>query len=157
MQVGNTTKGATMPRVLPWVLSAGMIGVLAAGAHCQSRAAQDAFYTIDTPKVTLAPGAEGRVRIRFVAREGYHWNEEFPARLEVTEAPGLEVSKTRYTSASGDFRVESGVGVLEVPVQVAPGGPPSRVVRARADFSVCNDKECRIFKGVRLEVPVDVR
>lgn len=146
-----------MTRASPMLLLGGWLVVLATGAHCQSRAAEEGFYTIETPRVALAPGAEGRARIRFVAREGYHWNEEFPARLEVTEAPGLEVSKTRYTSASRDFQVESGVGVLEIPVKVAPDGPPSRVVRARADFSVCNDKECRIFKEIRLEVPVDVR
>ncbi len=146
-----------MTGVSPVVLLGGWLVLLATGAHCQSRAAEEGFYTIETPRVALAPGAEGQVRIRFVAREGYHWNEEFPARLEVTEAPGLEVSKTRYSSASRDFQVESGTGVLEVPVRAAPGGPPSRALRARADFSVCNDKECRIFKGIRLEVPVDVR
>lgn len=145
-----------MGRASLGVLLGGWLVVLAVGAHCQSRAAEEGFYTLETPRVSVASGSEGRVRVRFVAREGYHWNEEFPARLEVTEAAGLEVPKTRFTSASGDFRVESGVGVLEIPLKAAADGPSSRVVRARADFSVCNDKECRIFKGIRLEVPVDV-
>lgn len=144
-----------MPRV--WFLFLGVLAALATGWHCQSRAAEDGFYTIEAPRVALAPGAEGRARIRFVAREGYHWNEEFPARLDVQESEGIEVTKTRYSSVSGDFQVESGVGVLEIPLKVAPDGPPSRVLRVRVDFSVCNDKECRIFKGIRLEVPVDVR
>ncbi len=145
-----------MPRVSYGVLLAGALVTLGASVRCQSRAAEEGFYTIESPRVTLTRGAEGRVRVRFVARQGYHWNEEFPARLEVLEASGLEVSRTRFTSASKDFQVEAGAGVLEIPVRAADEGPASRTLRAQADFSVCNDKECRIFKGVRLEVGVDV-
>lgn len=146
-----------MSRALCGVLLVAALGSISMVSGCQGRAAEGGFYTIEVPKVAVAPGAEGRARIRFVARAGYHWNEEFPARLEVLEAQGIELAKTRFSSGSGDFLVEDGMGILEIPLKAAGEGSSSRVIRAQADFSVCNDKECRIFKGIRLEVPVDVR
>lgn len=148
--------GLSVPRLSFAGLMGAALLLFATGARCKGRAAQEAFYTIEAPRVTLGQETKGRARIRFVARKGYHWNEEFPARLDILEAIGLEVPKKRFLASAKDFQVESGAGVLEIPLEVASEGPPSSVIRAAADFSVCNDKECRIFKGIALEVQVDV-
>ena len=132
----------------------GMMLIVAGMASCREEAAPDALYRIEAPPVTLPQGGEGVASVRFVAQSGYHWNEEFPAKVEIQEAPGLEVPKKRFASA--DIASKQGTGVLAIPLKAASQGAPRRVVRATADFSVCNQDECRIFKGVRLEVPVDV-
>lgn len=133
------------------ILMAILAGSLAA---CQGRAA-GSEYRIETGAEPLAPGAEGRVSLRFVPREGYHWNEEFPARLRIQEAQGVKPLRETFSGADQDFHSRDGVGVLEVPVLSSEAGDGR--VKALADFSICNAQECRVFKQVPVEVPVQVR
>ncbi|HOU52500.1 MAG TPA: hypothetical protein PLQ97_01025 [Myxococcota bacterium] len=113
-------------------------------------------YRIETGAAgPLVAGSEGRVSLRFVPREGYHWNEEFPARLRVQEAQGVQPLRESFSAADQDFHSEGGVGVLDVPVAASKTGDGK--VKALADFSICNAQECRVFKQVPVEVPVQVR
>lgn len=109
-------------------------------------------YYIESPPVTLMVGSEGHLQVKFHGRNGYHWNEEFPAKFEVMQAPQLELGKERFTAE--DFLAQGGVGVLEIAVKAQEQG--QKVLRGSADFSVCNEKECRIFRGITVEVLVDV-
>lgn len=111
------------------------------------------FYRIESPPVELKQGIEGKARIRFVAAEGYHWNAEYPARFQVVDAGGLTVPGKNLDRKH--FRDEGGVGVLALTLKGAASAPTH--LRGSASFSVCNPKECRILKGVEVEVPVHVR
>jgi len=129
--------------------------LLGTAAACRQPGGGGQEYRIETLAEPLAAGAEGRVSLRFVPREGYHWNEEFPARLRVQEAQGVKPGRETFSSADEDFHSRDGVGVLEMPVS-APQAGEGRV-KALADFSICNAQECRVFKQVPVEVSVQVR
>lgn len=117
------------------------------------RQGDDVFYRIETPPVELRPGTGGKALIRFVAADGYHWNAEYPARFRVADAGGLTVAIRDLDRKH--FRDEAGVGVLALPVK---GAMAARTrMKGTASFSVCNPKECRILKGIEVEVPVHVR
>ena len=114
-----------------------------------------ALYAIEAPAVSAKVGESTTARIRFAPRQGYHWNEEFPARVRVAENPSAVLAKAEFTSGGNDFQVESGTGVLPVAVTGKVAGKTT--IKATADFSMCNKDECRIFKGVAVEVPIDVQ
>lgn len=127
------------------------VGLLAA---CQGRPT-GSEYRIEAPNTPLAADAEGRIALRFVPRDGYHWNEEFPARLRIQEAQGVTPLRETFSAANQDFQSREGAGVLEIPV--APPRAGEGWMKALADFSICNAQECRIFKQVPVEVPIQVR
>jgi hypothetical protein len=114
-----------------------------------------ALYAIEAPAVSAKVGESATARIRFAPRQGYHWNEEFPARVRIAENPSAVPKKAEFTSSGNDFHVDSGAGVLPIPVTGKTAGKTA--IKATADFSMCNKDECRIFKGVAVEVPIDVQ
>ena len=122
---------------------------------CSQGKREGPLYRIEAPVVEVGPGAGAAAKIRFLPAPGFHWNTKFPAAFRVESSGGLKAERERYQASSGDFKVESGQAELEVPVK--PAGPGKYVLEGKADFSVCNDKECHIFKGIRVEVPVHVR
>ncbi len=131
--------------------------VLAAAWGCKDGAASDkgAWYRIDAAAVTLAPGADGAAQVKFVPRDGYHWNPEFPARLKVSDPGTVRAERTDFSMSNGDFQDQGGTGVLAIPVTAQAAG--TTALKAQADFSVCSAKECRIFKQVAVEVPIHVQ
>jgi len=130
---------------------------MAAAWGCRDGSAADAgaWYRIDAAAVTVAPGASGVAQVKFVPREGYHWNPEFPAKLKVSDLGTVRAERTDFSLSNGDFRDQGGTGVLSIPVAAQAAG--TTALKAVADFSVCNDKECRIFKQVAVEVPIHVQ
>jgi len=112
------------------------------------------WYNIDIPSVKIAPGADAAVLVRFIPREGYHWNPEFPARLKLSDPGSVKTPKADFSLSDGDFKDDSGVGALSI--QVAAQAAGQTALKGVADFSICNDKECRIFKKIAVEVPIDV-
>lgn len=124
--------------------------VLAAGC---GEDGDESFYRIESPPMHLAMGTIGEVRIRFVAKKGYHWNGEYPARFEITGDGGLKSEKTLLKK--NDFRKDGDAGLLPLTVTGVKGG--ETLFRGKASFSVCNPKECRIFRGIEVKVPVRVQ
>ena len=114
-----------------------------------------AFYRVDAPAVAVASGQKGEARVRFVPREGYHWNDEFPAKARVTDAGGLRLDRAEFTQGGGDFKAEGEAGVLPLPLSAPAAG--SATLKGTADFSMCQKKECRVFRAVPFEVSVHVQ
>lgn len=128
----------------------------AGGWACQKGGdANAAWYRVEVPALTLATGAQGSAAVRFVPREGYHWNGEFPAKAKVADPGTATLAKADFSASGGDFQDQGGTGVLAIPVTAGAAGPTA--LKGVADFSVCNDKECRIFKQVAIEVPLNVQ
>lgn len=113
----------------------------------------DGAFRIEAAPVTVAAGAKADALVKFVPGPGLHWNTEFPAKVQVTDPGSLQVDKTQFTP--GDFQEQGGAGVLGIPVSGKAAGE-GRLV-AKADFSMCTAKECRIFKGIPIEVPIHVQ
>lgn len=128
-----------------------LLALLAAAAGC----AKGDPYTIETPAASLAAGAAGHAEIRFVPGPGFKWNDEFPARVKVTDAGAAQVGKPSFAQADGDFTVGCGIGSLRIPVSAGAAG--TTALKGTADFSMCNDDECRIFRAVPIEIALQVR
>ena len=140
-----------------WMLVVPWLACLGFGCKDSGSASADpaALYAVETSPVSVQAGGTASAQIRFAPRQGYHWNEEFPARVRVADNPALTLAKTEFKSGGTDFQVADGAGVLPIPVTGKTAGKTA--LKATADFSMCNKDECRIFKGIAVEVPVDVQ
>jgi hypothetical protein len=145
-----TARAVQRTAAMATVVVLAMLGGCKGGGAAESTA----WYRIDARELTLAPGAQGSALVRFIPRDGYHWNPEFPARLKVSDAGSVKASKVDFSLSNGDFLDEGGTGALTIPVAAQAAG--ATALKGLADFSVCNDKECRIFKQIAVEVPIDV-
>jgi hypothetical protein len=143
--VPGFTRTGGSARMLP------LLALLALAAGC----AKGDPYAIETPAATLAAGAAGHAEIRFLPGAGFKWNDEFPARLKIADAGTARVAKPSFAQADGDFTVGDGIGSLRIPVTAGAAG--TTALKGTADFSVCNDDECRIFRAVPIEIPLEVR
>jgi len=136
---------ALAARTLPaWLLL-----VLAVGCG------QGTPYTIEVTPASMAAGASAAAEVRFVPGAGFKWNDEFPARLKVVDAGTAKVSRPAFAQADGDFKDRGGVGSLRIDVTAGTAG--ATALRTTADFSMCNPDECRIFRAIPIEIPVEVR
>lgn len=137
-----------------WTIAVAVVaacGVL--GCRSASGGDTGALYRVEAAPVTVQTGTPGTASLRFVPREGYHWNEEFPAKVRLSESASVSLPKAEY--ATEDFKAESGTGVLAMAVQGKATGDAA--LKGTADFSMCNANECRIFKGIQVEVPIHVQ
>ena len=134
-----------------------MVVIIAGLTGCKNDAPSKdvSLYRIETPAASVAVGTRGEAFLRFVPIDGYHWNEEFPAKVRLSESVGVVPERTEFSSGNSDFRAENGIGVL--PIALAGKDAGTGHVKVVADFSMCNSKECRIFKGIATEIGVEVR
>jgi hypothetical protein len=80
----------------------------------------------------------GKLELTLEARGGYHVNQDYPIRVDVTAAPGLKLDKTSLgrTDAT-QFTEEKAAFALPFS---APGG--SYDLTATVDFAVCTKETC---------------
>ena len=143
-----------MARQSGWLLMVLIVTGLS-GCKNDSTGKDVPLYRIETSLSSVAVGAHGETLLRFVPADGYHWNDEFPAKVRLSETVGVVADRTEFSSGGGDFRVENGTGLL--PIALAGKDFGTGRVKTLADFSMCNQKECRIFKGIATEINVEVR
>ncbi len=123
------------------------------GASGGPAASSGSDYTIEAAPVKASVNGKVDAVVRFKPAAGLHWNEEFPAKLKVTDPGSVKADKDLFPT--GDFKVDAGAGSLAIGLTAGAAGRTT--VKAAADFSMCTEKECRIFKGIPIEVSVDVQ
>lgn len=132
------------------------VSAVAAVVACgRTPEAQDKLYRIEVEQVSVRAGGTASPTVRFVPSHGFHWNEEFPAKVRVGDAGGVVPVQAEYRQSAGDFKVSDGAGVLSLKFETTSPGP--KAVKLLADFSMCDEKTCQIYRGVSVEVPIDVQ
>jgi hypothetical protein len=124
---------------------AAVAGVAVGAAEAPVAAAASDKFTVASAPVELKAGAAGAAKIVFTPAKGYHWNKEYPAKLEF-ESPGDQVTlpKTQFNQLKGDF--EASDTQASVAVAMTAKGAGSETLKAAAKLSVCNDTTCLIEK-----------
>ncbi|HOE81495.1 MAG TPA: hypothetical protein PK329_00805 [Myxococcota bacterium] len=108
-------------------------------------------YTIDAAPVTLAKA--GKAEVVFSPGAGYKWNAEFPAKLTVVDKGGLTVEQTAYSRE--DFIVDGDSAKVSIELSGENSGKTN--LKMTANFSVCTDEVCRIFREIPIEIAVTVQ
>lgn len=98
-------------------------------------------------------GQAGESVIEITPKPGYKMNLDFPSRLKLTEHAGLTPAKD--TLAKDDAEVTEKAIKFKVSHTCDKAGQYK--VSGLTDFSVCNDKACKLIRGEKVAWTVDVK
>lgn len=117
------------------------------------------FYDLTVAPVALGKGATGALRVVITAKEGLHWNDEFPARLSVDagETPLVRFAKTEVKKGDAEIVVSSAKDRVELSLPIAAKDVGEGSLSAKLNFSLCTDKTCHIFRNRDVVASVTVR
>lgn len=122
--------------------------------------------------VKISPGQSIEVKIPIVISPEYHIQANpaaapqlIPTTVELTPAPGIDVSKARYPKGKPyrqqgtpvELSVYSGSFEVVVPLKSAPSAKPGPMrLSGKLRFQACNDKICFFPENVPLELNIQI-
>ena len=128
---------------------------LASAAHAQEASdlaaplAQDApEYTLTVKPVALKVGKPGAVEVVITSKGTWHWNKDFPAKLELAAA---NTTIERPVLKQPDFTVTTTTVGATFTVTATQAGASQGTLTGKLGF--CDDKVC-VTKKVELPVSV---
>ena len=110
-------------------------------------ALSDAGYRVTVTNAMVNVGAEGSVRVKVDAGDGFKCNASYPHKIVDIAAEGVEAPKTVTGNVSPDGRV------IAYAVPVRPTQEGVHTVAGEIRFQVCNDSGC-FLKKVPLQATV---
>jgi hypothetical protein len=126
------------------------VTVATAKAHADGK-----HYALDVSAPgTVVVGGTGALQVVLVAKDGYHINDEFPYKLQMSAEPrGVVAFETSELSRKDGTYTKTGAH-FNAKFVGARGGVAK--IGGTMALSVCTKKECVIDK-IDVEVPVTVR
>ncbi len=117
---------------------------LGAGAHIDGK-----NFKIDATAGDCKAGAECLVTVKLEALGDYHINKEYPYKIKVAEAPGVEFlgsdagGKNVFSKGAGDFKLDGEkTGTMTIKFKPAKAG--SVTVNGTYKMSVCSALNCQL-------------
>ena len=113
----------------------------------------EAPYKIRFVTKPAAPGKESATTIEITPLDGYKMNKDFPTSLNVDGTAGAATPKLKF--ATGDAEItEQRVGFT---VGFTPKNAGALAMTGTTNFSVCNERTCKLFRGEKLAWEVSVK
>ena len=98
-------------------------------------------YVIQVTPPELRVGAPGELRVTIEGKAGFHFNRDFPTKLELGTAPeGLEFAKPVLKRADGSLDEAGKIFTFKAPMTAKRAG--AFALEPTLKFSVCNDDKC---------------
>jgi hypothetical protein len=123
--------------------------VLALWLAAAPAAAADPEYTLEVKPTTLKVGEAGALVLAFAPKPPWHWNKDYPAKLELAAPAGVSVGKPVLKQLEGDFKVADAGVSASFAVTATQAGSAEGTVKGK--IGLCDDKVC-IIKKVELAV-----
>lgn len=128
---------------------------LFAGLSCATDKADAKEFTHSIDVQSLKAGADTKVTWTIVPTGGFHWNSEYPASLNLVLPSGIEGAPLAFTKKTDTIRDLTSSAVVAFSLKAGTKG--EQILKLKGNFSVCNDKVCRIFREETLEAKVQVQ
>ncbi len=84
---------------------------------------------------------------------GFKMNKDYPSRVRLEEGTHAKPAKAEYKK--GDAEITD--AALRFTVDFTPNAAGKCELKGAADFSVCNDKSCKLIRGEALAWQVEVK
>lgn len=137
-------------------IPAALLGLFCCGGSGAEVHADEApVYDVVLPSASVKAGEAAKAPIEIKARSGWKWNAEFPARFSVSATGPVEVSPAELSSGEGNLEVAEKSAT--VPLQVKGKAAGKGEVVVKANFSICSDESCKVFRNRELRFAVDVK
>lgn len=122
-------------------------------AEKPAEAKEAALYAVKILPGDVQAGQEGTSVIEVTPTPGYKVNLEFPTRLKLNPVEGITHAKAEL--GKGDAEISE--KVLRFNVAFTPAEAGKYALEGIADFSVCNERTCRLIRGEKLSWEVAVK
>ena len=130
-------------------------GAKAPPATAQAHGAQGKQYRFDIQAEPVKQGQSGKIVLFVRPAKGFHWNKEYPATLSLTP-PGdgaLKLKQSEFDRSG--FKPEGDAAKVVIDYEALKAG--RTLVTGTANFSVCNDETCLLYRSEQVTIPVVVR
>ncbi len=117
--------------------------------------ADDDPFELQYPDVTVESGKETRAPVTVKTKPGWKWNKEYPASAEITVEGPCDVTTQKLGKGGKSIEVKGKDAVF--PVGLKGKAPGNAKVTVTANFSICNEETCRIFRKRVMGFPVKVK
>lgn len=117
---------------------------VAAGSHIDGK-----NFKIDATAGECKAGAECLVIVKLEALGDYHINKEYPYKIKVAEAPGVEFlgsdagGKNVFSKGAGDFKLDS-EKTATMTIKFKPAKAGSVTLNGTYKMSVCSAQNCQL-------------
>ncbi len=113
------------------------------------------FYSFTIEPAAIIVGEETAVLVTVNPADGYKWNDEYPARFQVSGVKGLTIGKNEFKAKKKDIVTKGKKAAFTIPVTAARAGPFSLTLEG--GFSVCNETSCKIFRKKTIDLKIEAR
>jgi hypothetical protein len=87
--------------------------------------------------------------------DGYKWNKEYPAKLELTDGVKVSFAKKQYKKVKGEIVADGKAGKVVIEGTGKVSGPAT--VNALMSFSICNAQTCKVLRKRKLSLKINIK
>lgn len=154
-----STSDRRLLRLLPVTLAALAaaalaFGLLGADAPAPAVAKDGKVYDVVLPSPTVKAGEKAGAPVAIKAHKGWKWNTEYPARVSVSVTGPVKASPEALSGTKGEIQLKGKDAAF--PLQVEGSAKGKGEVLVKANFSICSEDACRIFRNEEFRFPVTV-
>lgn len=117
--------------------------LLALGATATTYAAEPE-YTLTVKPAELKVGVAGALDVVVAPKGPWHWNKDYPAKLELAVPAGVTIARPTLKQLDGDFKVGAAEVTASFALTATQAGPAQGTVKGK--IGLCDDKVCIIRK-----------
>ncbi|MEZ4466766.1 MAG: hypothetical protein R3F43_20540 [bacterium] len=122
--------------------------------RCRARLGRRGLeYSVRVVPGDAKAGEDAKSVIEVTAAPGFHMNAEFPSRVKALNCTGATLAKAEL--GPEDAEVTEQVLRFTVPFKADAAGQVS--LAGAADFSVCNDRTCKLIRDEKVAWAVEVK
>lgn len=136
----------------PATLAAALLVSLAPPARAADP--QAGLYTV-TVSANISRGDNQVIQVQITPAKDYHWNVDYPAKLQLKNGAKVQFAKTSFSKAEGDITGTEKVGTVTLKASAKDVG--TEAIEATMSFSVCNKETCQVLRQRPLPIAVTVK
>ena len=99
-------------------------------------------FTIKYVKTEAVNGKATTTRVELTPLAGYKMNVEYPSSLSVTPTEKADTPKAELSPPKGAVTKEK----ISFDVAITPKAPGTIAVAGTTNFSVCDERSCKVFR-----------
>lgn len=109
-----------------------------------SASAAEPEYALTVKPAELKVGQAGALEVVVTPKGPWHWNKDYPAKLELSAPAAVTVARPTLKQLDGDFKVGATEVTASFAVTATQAGPAQGTVKGK--IGLCDDKVCIIRK-----------
>ena len=113
----------------------------------------DTPFKISFSTVGPEAGRAAKTVVKITPLDGYKMNKDFPNSLKVDTPANMVIPKTDYSMSDATFSEQ----LLSYGIGFTPKSAGDVAMTGTANFSVCNERTCKLFRGEKLAWIVTVK